>query len=144
MNKKKGFTLVELLAVIIILSIVVVIAVSAVGGISKRIQQNMYEKKITMLEEAAVQYGQARKNFILNSSSKYETYNCIKIKVSDLVPEYVDNDTGNSCNDVISGTGCIVDPRDESNFLDDKEIIIYARSRRIKAVANFDGKLNCG
>lgn len=52
MNNKKGFTLVELLAVIVILGVLTAIAVPSVLGISKKIKTDMYESKKKTVEVA--------------------------------------------------------------------------------------------
>ncbi len=53
MKNKKGFTLVELLAVIVLLGVLIAIAVPSVLGISKKIKENMYDAKLKTIEVAA-------------------------------------------------------------------------------------------
>ncbi len=53
MKNKKGFTLVELLAVIVLLGVLIAIAVPSVLGISKSIKKKMYEAKVKTIEVAA-------------------------------------------------------------------------------------------
>ena len=53
-----GFTLVELMAVIVILAIIIGIAVPASLSISHKIRVNMCNKKIEMLEGSARLYGE--------------------------------------------------------------------------------------
>ncbi len=67
MKNKKGFTLVELLAVIAILAILVIIALPNVI--------NMYNKaqKETFLTEAKKVYSESEKKFISNSISNKQT-----------------------------------------------------------------------
>lgn len=62
MKNKKGFTLVELLAVIVLLGILVAIAVPSVLGISKKIKENMYEAKVKTIEVAAEAWADDNKN----------------------------------------------------------------------------------
>ncbi len=143
---KKGFTLIELLAVIVLLSIIVVIAVPSAIGISRSVKKQMLEKKITMIEEAAELYGQDNNDTILNSSEMYGDYKCITIKAGILVPEYIDKDNPNEtrdCGKIDATTGevnanCIVDPNDDTKYLDNAEIIIYLRNRRVKAVMKYE------
>ncbi|UOQ47291.1 prepilin-type N-terminal cleavage/methylation domain-containing protein [Gracilibacillus caseinilyticus] len=52
-KEEKGFTLVELLAVIVILAIIVAIAVPAVGGIIDRAEAGANEAEAELVEKAA-------------------------------------------------------------------------------------------
>lgn len=146
MKNKKGFTLVELLVVIVILAIVVVIAVPSIAGVNGLIKQNMLEKKGEIIEEAAILLGQDMKGSVIASSKKYKNnYPCKSIIVSSLVPDYLDKDNENQClNQYSDGTvGCIVDPSDDNNYLDKKEIIIYYKNKRIHAIIDLDDTLSC-
>ena len=58
MEKNKGFTLVELLAVIVILAIVSLIAVPSVNGLLRKSRTNMFCKKVESIEAAAKYYAQ--------------------------------------------------------------------------------------
>lgn len=53
LNNSKGFTLVELLAVIVILGIIVAIAVPAVGGIINKAETGASEAEVELIEDAA-------------------------------------------------------------------------------------------
>ena len=56
MNKRKGFTLVELLAVIVVLAIVLIIAVPGVLSIINKTKDSAYDRQIDMIKEAAKNY----------------------------------------------------------------------------------------
>ena len=133
---KKGFTLIELLAVIVLLGAIMLIAISSVSGISNAVKQKMYDEKIDFIEEAAVLYGEDLKNNLLESSKKYNdgsnVYNCIMIKVSELVPKYMESDTGSNT------YPAVVNPKNKDEYLDNLDVIIYIRNRRIKAYVDQD------
>ena len=56
MKKKKGFTIPELLAVIVILGILVTISIASYNGISKSMKQKTLENKLKYYKEAAYEY----------------------------------------------------------------------------------------
>jgi len=57
LKNRKGVTLVELLAVIVILGIIAAIAVPTIGGLISRQQENANKATYTAIEEAAKLYG---------------------------------------------------------------------------------------
>lgn len=89
MNNKKGFTLVELLAVIVILGVLTAIAVPSVLGISKKIKTDMYESKIKTIEVAAELWADDHKSDCLSQINT--------LQVGQLIPDYLkaDDNSGN-------------------------------------------------
>lgn len=142
---KKGFTLVELLIVIVVLGIVITIAVPGVGAVTNVIKENMLSKKTKLIEEAAILLGQDIKGAIISSDLKYNGSSCKSFVVSDLYPTYLDKDNDNPCldKDSTETVGCIVDPRDSNNYLDKYEVIIYYKNKRIYAKVDTDNTLQC-
>ena len=59
---KKGFTLVELMAVIAILGIILLIAVPSYLGVSKKIKEDMWDNKLKMIETAVEMWVQDNKS----------------------------------------------------------------------------------
>lgn len=55
-NKEDGFTLVELLAVIVILGVIVAIAIPAVGSVIDRADEDADHAEISLIEDAARLY----------------------------------------------------------------------------------------
>ena len=56
MKKEEGFTLVELLAVIVILGLIIAIAIPAVGSIMENADKNTDQATVTLIEDAARLY----------------------------------------------------------------------------------------
>ena len=55
--KNKGFTLVELLAVLVILGMISLIIIPSVSGTLNASRKNSYQKQIKVLETAAEKWG---------------------------------------------------------------------------------------
>lgn len=93
--KQKGFTLVELLAVVIILGIISLIVVPIVSGTVKKQRNKLYDKQVSTIEDAAEGWGAEN---------------------TDLLPE-LDKNTYVSLDDLVSGgflkNADIKDPRNE-------------------------------
>lgn len=89
MNNKKGFTLVELLAVIVILGVLTAIAVPSVLEISKKIKTDMYDSKIKTIEVAAELWADDHKSDCLSQINT--------LQVGQLIPDYLkaDDNSGN-------------------------------------------------
>ena len=142
---KKGFTLIELLAVIALLAIIGGIAYASVTGVTANMQKEMLNKKIDMIEEAAILYGQDVKGSIINSTKKYNNNSCVSIIVSDLIPTYMAKDNTNDCliSSSIAGNGCVVNPSNQDEYLDKYEVILYYKNKRIHAKVDIDNNLTC-
>jgi type IV pilus assembly protein PilA len=117
----KGFTLVEIIAVIVIIGIVIVLAMPAINGINNGIQSNILDKKIKFIELAGKSYGTDFREQLRSSSLRYEGKNCIVKTVKELaVADYLDKETDSTITDYY-----IEDPTDKENYLDNNYVIIY-------------------
>ena len=58
MINKKGFTIPEMLAVIVILGILVTISTGVYNGISQRLKENSLTKKVAYFKEKALEYAE--------------------------------------------------------------------------------------
>ena len=67
---KKGFTLVELLAVIAILSVIMSVALFSVIRVRNDSLENIVDTKIDLIEQAAILYGQENPSAINNTTCK--------------------------------------------------------------------------
>lgn len=84
---KKGFTLVELLGVIVILSIIMGIGVTTVNNITASIKEKALVTRVRGIEQAAVYWGQENQS-LLNERciiNEIEYDKCKKIKVKELI-----------------------------------------------------------
>lgn len=137
MKNKKGFTLVELLAIIVILAVLVTIAVPSTISISNKLKVNMYCSKIdTSIETAAKMYGEDRReSFSVDSATGYPTK---VLTVKDLV------DTGYLKKDQNTAP-YVVDPRDKaSEDLYNMSFKVYVKYNRVYVGFNDDVKTICG
>ena len=66
MKKKCGFTIPEMLAVIVILGILITISSNAYNGISKRLKENSLTNKVAYYKEKVLEY--AEDNDIVNKT----------------------------------------------------------------------------
>lgn len=121
MKNKKGFTLVELLAVIVILALISVMASTGIINLSKKSKENMYCAKLEMISGIAQDYA-VKYEYELNQSNEYYNgYKSIKIKVSDLISSgKLEPDKDNK----------VINPVDDSS-LNDKEIILYLKNNQV-------------
>lgn len=139
----KGFTLVELLGVIVLLAIVITIAVPSIQGITKKVKQNMLETKMKLILEEAKMYGQDHMADIIEDQKTLG--GCVIIDVSYLVNAgYLAADEEG---EGVSGK-YIVNPAKSGEYLDRKTIFIKVKNRRIVAAfadSDLDGEvdINC-
>ncbi len=130
----KGFTLVELLAVLVILSLLITIAVPSVSRIMLSINESMYCEKVSNLESAARLY--AEDNY-MDKISVNEKVIVESVKLSELVDKsYVKKDK-DTCYSGDDNNPCLIDPRDDSS-MDNLTFRIYTKNNRIYATVNFD------
>ena len=71
-NTKKGFTLVEMIAVIAILAILILIAVPTYNVVSERIKQSSYETKIQNIISHAETFAENTNNFVFDVGTLIE------------------------------------------------------------------------
>lgn len=120
---KKGFTLVELLAVIVILGLLATVAVTSAINVSTKLKVKMYCEKVQLIESGAKQYGAD----IIDSLDATG----ITMTVGDLVKQGAikkDEDTPGSY---------VQDPRDKSS-MDSISVRIYLKNKRAYVHVNAD------
>ncbi len=129
---KKGFTLVEVLAVVVILSIILSMATFGVMNIRRNSLQKLVDTKISNLESSAIIYGQENQNELTETCNIDEVdYDfCKLVNVKYLIEnEYYTTNEANSENkkDLINNV------TNKSMLCD--EIQIYKKNNRVYAKA---------
>ncbi len=122
---KKGFTLVELLAVIVILALLAVIAVPSAFGISESIKEKMYCEKISMILSSAKTWG--------NEHSSRLKSNCyLETSIKALIDEGVikkENDNAPYITNPVTGES-----------MDEKKVFLYLKNKRAYAFYDFNSE----
>lgn len=138
MTRNKGFTLVELLAVIVITAIIITVAVPSVLTFSENQKKNLYCSKVDTIEKAAQLYGDDNYESIFNEkiASNCEIdgeniHRCQKIKVSALLAK---NYLKKEENATTGEKDEIYDPRDNTSMKDNE---IYVTIKNKRAYATF-------
>lgn len=86
---KKGFTLVELLVVIVILSLIAVVVYPTIAKIINDSKENTYNTQVNLIVKAAKEWGAEHPNKLPSK----ETDDGLKVCISSLVSEGYINDT---------------------------------------------------
>ena len=123
MKNKKGFTLIEILCVIVIIGILSVIATISIVNLSSKSKDNLYCAKIQLIENISESYCIKYELELNNSNELYNGYKSLKIKVNTLVMAgKLEPDKGND----------VINPKDNT-VMNDIDIILYLKNNQIKA-----------
>lgn len=130
---KKGFTISEVLTVIIIISIIITIAIPSISTITDRINKRLLEGKKEVILSAAEQYGKDNESlFMLSDNVTIYLYQLIE-------QEYIDKDVDfnedNCTNSTIDYKGCVINPVDKTS-LNNTIILLKKDGDTITAVWN--------
>lgn len=129
--KKNGFTLAEVLVVIVLISVLVAIVVPSIIAINNRINRRLLESKKDIILAAAELYGRDNpQRFVRNE---------ILITVGELVEEdYIKEDTPENGKNCLDSYGCVIDPVAKTS-LNGVNILIKKEINSIIAI--WDGTL---
>ena len=122
MKNKDGFTLIELIAVLVILSLVLIMAVPSVNRLLYKNKVKSYNTKLNVILKQAKQYARDDESFIYGSTSMYDRYVCNTITVGELrqagyLEELAEDGEKTT----------IKDPRTNKS-MEDKVIMVYLKS----------------
>lgn len=129
-NNKSGFTLTEILIVIVIIGIILAIAIPSIIAIRKRINERLFEAKKEQILVAAELYG---KDKGITTDTIIYVYTLIESKY--LKSEIDQNDS--NCSGEHTENGCILNPVDDSS-LNNKRILIKKNGKT--TIAIWEGK----
>ena len=88
---KKGFTLVELMAVLVLIVIISTIGYAGITAVKNNIEKNLWEAKVEEIETGAIKYGQDNLNKLNGTCN--DISNCLEVTVEFLInSNYVDTD----------------------------------------------------
>lgn len=128
----KGFTLVELMAVLVLIVIISTIGYAGITAVQRNINQNLWEATVEEIETGAVKYGQDNLN-VLNTNETCnidgsETRNCIEVTVEFLIDSnYIDTD------EVDDNEKEIITNNVTGEIVNDNIVYIYLENNRVYA-----------
>ena len=134
---RRGFTLVELLSVLVLISLLLGLAIPGINKISNNMKKKSYSKKVSLVESAAILWGQDHRTLLqTNDDCKLSTdkiVSCYKITVGSLIKDnYLDSD---------KNSGEYINPVDNSDM---KECIVFVFKENNRVYAELDNSVeNC-
>ena len=120
--KKKGFTLTEVLVVIVIIGVLLAIAIPSIAIVRKNINNRVYESKEDLILAAALTYG---KDFNITRNTTVKVYELLKENLIE-----ADLKAGESiCTKEvgINAYGCVINPVDNTNMNNQEIYVTYNR-----------------
>lgn len=126
MKNKKGFTLTELLASIVILGVITLVAVPAVMHLFNKNKETAYDTKLNLIVDQAKVYVRDEDSSvdIYDSNKRYsykgQSYVCEKVLIQDLLDE-------GYLSELDAENGKITNPKDNS-VLNNKYVMVYIKS----------------
>lgn len=134
MKKENGFTLVEIITVIVIIGLLALIIFPNIMDTTEGTKEEAYNQKINLIKQSAVDYGISNQYNLKNSNSQCEigtnSYPCIKITVGDLA------DAG-FLNYDYETSHVIINPNSKKS-INNCEISIYYRNNNVYAYYDRD------
>ena len=123
MKNNKAFSLIELIAVLIILSLLLLLAVPQISGLVRKNKLKSFNTKVNVIIRQVKQYAKDNESFLNESNKTYEGYVCNTITVAQLKNlgylKELDKDTGYNK---------ITDPRDNSS-MENFTVMLYIKTK---------------
>lgn len=126
----KGFTLVELMAVLVLIVIIASIGYAGITAVQRNINQNLWEATVEEIETGAVKYGQDNLNDlnVKATCNNNEIKNCIEVTVGFLIDSnYIDTD------EVDDSEKEIITNNVTGEIVNDNIVFIYLENNRVYA-----------
>ena len=145
MKNNKGLTLVELLAVIVLISLLLGLGIPGINRIRENMNKKALNTKIGLIEQAGVLWGQDNKTMLqkdgldgtcnLGKDSTGTFIKCYKILLKDLIEDdYLDSENYNSIT--------YKNPRTDEDMIDKScYVSVYKKNNRVYAY--FNDETNC-
>ena len=135
---KKGLTLVELLAVIVLISLLLGLGIPGINRIRQNMNKKSLNTKVKLIEQAAVLWGQDNKTMLQKddcSDVDNENKKCYQIKIEELIIEdYLESE---SHNEII-----YTNPETNKDMIEKNCYVrVYKKNNRVYAM--FDAEDNC-
>ena len=128
-KNNKGLTLVELLAVIVLISLLLGLGIPGINRIRENMNKKALNTKINLIEQAGVLWGQDNKTMLQSNNNCKDkdnnTIKCYKVKIEQLIDDdCLDSEDYN--------TIIYRNPMNDEN-LKDKCVYVYKKNNRVYA-----------
>jgi len=110
---KKGFTLVELLVVVVIIAILSIIIVPSVIKVNKNINKRLLSEKLENIESSAILYANNNEE-IFNGTDVVYVYVYELVDANYMTPDV--NASTENCTGEHTSKGCVIDPTDKTSI----------------------------
>lgn len=133
---KRGFTLVELLSVLVLISLLFGLAIPGINKISSNMKKKSYSKKVNLIESAAILWGQDNRTLLQTNNDctiNGKKMSCYKLTIGTLIEDnYLDSD---------NNSGEYTNPK---NNKDMKNCIVFVYKENNRVYAELDNsEENC-
>ena len=125
-SSKKGFTLVEILVVIVLISLILGLGIPGIMKLSENSKKRTYKQKVSLIESAGVAWGNNNKTLLKSTTCDIDgiEYDCYKVSVERLIEDDYLNSEKN-------GEIAYSDPTDNTKSLIDNCVFIYKKNNRV-------------